>query len=242
MNRLAKAFDENKALVAFVTAGDPSIETTEKLIVTLAEEGVDIIKIGVPFSDPVAGGAEIQQADERALAAGCTIDNIFDMVGRLRKKVDIALLLVSYMNPIFVYGKARFVGKCAQSGIDGIIVPDLPFEEKEELAANCANYSVAQIQMIAPAAMDRIEKIVSGAEGFIIAPAFDVALLKLLKAVSPLPCVVGVDVPTPKQAQEVVAIADGLSIESAVVRLVAQYGSNCIGHVKAYIEKIRAEL
>jgi tryptophan synthase alpha chain len=242
MNRLAKVFEEKKALIAFVTGGDPDIETTQRLIVALAEAGVDIVKIGVPFSDPVAGGTEIQQSDERALANGCTVDNIFDMAAKVREKAEIPLLIKSYMNPIFVYGKARFIGKCAQSGIDGVIVPDLPFEERDEIATNCAVNSVPHIPMIAPAAMGRIEMIVKDAEGFIIVPMLDASLIKLLKAVSPLPCVVGLEVPTPGQAQEVAAIADGLVIESAIVRLAAQYGKNCVGHVKGYIEKIRAAL
>ena len=242
MNRLAKAFKDKKALTAFVTGGDPDIETTERLIVALAEAGTDIVQIGVPFSDPVAGGAEIQQSDERALANGCTVDNIFDMAARVRKKVEIPLIIKSYMNPIFVYGKARFIGKCSQSGIDGVIVPDLPFEERDEIATNCFVNSVPHISTIAPASMDRIEMVVKDAEGFIILPMLDAPLIKLLKAVSPLPCVVGIDVPTPGQAQEVAAMADGLIIESAIVRLVAQHGSNCVGHVKGYIEKIRDAL
>ena len=240
MNRIAKAFENKKALIAFVVAGDPDIDTTERLIAALAEAGVDMVQIGVPFSDPVAGGAEVQQADRRALAGGCTVDSIFDMVTRIREKVEIPLIIKSYMNPIFVYGKSRFIGKCSGCGIDGIMVSDLPFEERDEIEANCANFGVTRIPLVAPAAMDRIEMILEGAEGFIMLPMLDTAMIKLVKAVSSLPCVVSVDVPTQQQVQEAGAIADGLVIESAIVRLVAQYGNNCVGHVKSYIEKLKA--
>ena len=236
-----KIFEDKKPLIAFVTAGDPDIETTEKLITAMAEAGADIVQIGVPFSDPVAGGPDIQQSDQRALAAGCTLDNIFDMAARVRKKVEIPMVIKSYMNPIFVYGKTRFMGKCKLSGIDGVIVPDLPYEEREELASTSKLHGVARIPVIAQAAMDRIETVVQDAEGFIIVPSLDNALIKMMKAISPLPCVVALDVPTRQQIQEAAAMADGMIIENAIVRLVAQYGKNSIGHVKGYIEKLKAD-
>ncbi|MDR2183117.1 MAG: tryptophan synthase subunit alpha [Clostridiales bacterium] len=239
MNRLAKAFEKKKALIVFVAAGDPNIEATQKLVVAAAQAGADIVQIGVPFSDPVASSPEVQQADQRALAKGCTLDQIFDMAAQIREKVEIPLILKTYMNPIFVYGKTRFMGKCKLSGIDGVIVPDLPFEEREELVTVCTLHGVARIPVIAQAAMDRIGMVAKDAEGFIIMPMLDAALTKLVKAFSPLPCVVGLDAPTAEQAREAVAIADGLSIESAIVRLVALYGANSVGHVKEYIEKMR---
>lgn len=239
-SRLTKVFEGKKALMAFVTGGDPNIETTEKLIAVMAEAGVDVVQIGVPFSDPVAGGTEAQQSDARSLANGYTVENIFDMTAKVREKVKIPLLLKSYMNPIFVYGKGRFIEKCNQSGIDGIIVPDLPFEEKDELAENCSKHGVALIPFIAPAAMDRIEIVAKDATDFVIAPLFDTAFIKMVKAVSSVPCVVAFDAPTPKQVQEAMAETDGLAIENAVVRLIAQYGEDCIGYVKDYIEEIRS--
>ena len=234
-----KVFEDKKVLIVFVTAGDPDIETTEKLIVAMAEAGADIVQIGVPFSDPVASSVEIQQADERALAAGCTVDDIFDMAARVREKIEIPMIIKSYMNPIFVYGKTRFMGKCKLSGIDGVIVPDLPYEERDELATVCNLHGVARIPVIAQAAMDRIETVVQDAEGFIIVPSLDNALIKMMRAISPLPCVVAMDVPTQQQAQEAAAMADGMLVESAVMRLVAQHGKNCIGHVKGYVEKLK---
>jgi len=237
MNRLI--FEDKKVLMAYVTAGDPNIETTEKLILAMAEAGADAVQIGVPFSDPVAGGVEMQQADERALASGSTVDGIFDMVARLRQKIDIALIIKSYMNPIFVYGKAQFMGKCSQVGIDGIIVPDLPYEEREEIATNCQQYGVAHIPVIAPAAMDRIETLAAGAQGLIIVPQLNIALVKLVKAVSTLPCIISMDAPTTEEVREAMSLASGISIESSVVRLTALHGTNCVGHVKEYIAKMK---
>ena len=145
MNRIKKAFENKKAFIVFITGGDPDIETTEKLIAAMAESGVDIIEIGIPFSDPIAEGIVIQEASERALTNGCTVDKLFQMVTALRKKVDIPLLFMTYINPIFAYGKERFMEKCADCGIDGLIVPDLPFEEKDELADDCAQHGICRI-------------------------------------------------------------------------------------------------
>jgi len=167
MNRITRAFEHRKAFIAFITGGDPDMETTEKLIVAMAESGVDVIEIGIPFSDPVAEGIVIQEADERALANGCTVDKLFDMVGRVREKVDAPLLFMSYINPIYVYGKERFIAKCSHCGIDGVIVPDLPYEEHDELSTECAKYGITQISLIAPTSGERIETIAKDAAGFI---------------------------------------------------------------------------
>lgn len=150
MIKIETAFKSGKAFIAFVTGGDPTLEVTEKLIPAMAEAGADLIEIGLPFSDPIAEGVVIQDANERALAAGCTTDKLFDMVSRVSKKVSVPLVFLTYINPIFTYGKEKFLRRCAQSGISGLIVPDMPFEEKGELKSVCAEYGVDIISMIAP--------------------------------------------------------------------------------------------
>ena len=251
MNKITKAFENKKAFIAFITGGDPNIETTEKLIIAMAESGVDIIEIGIPFSDPVAEGIVIQEADERALSNGCTVDKLFDMVKRVRGKVEIPLLFMSYINPIFVYGKERFMEKCRECGIDGIIVPDLPYEERKELSAVCAECGITQISMIAPTSDNRIENIAKEAEGFIYCVSSlgvtgvrgeietDVAeIIKRIKRVSTVPCAVGFGISTPEQARDMAAISDGVIIGSAIVKIVAEHGSRCVEPVKSFVRKI----
>src|SRR5690554_3725433 len=126
MSRITRSFANRKAFIPFITGGDPDIETTEKLVPAMVEAGADMIEIGIPFSDPVAEGIVIQGADERALKGGCTTDKLFDMVLRIRQKTDVPLLFMTYLNPIFTYGKEKFLSRCAECGIDGIIVPDMP--------------------------------------------------------------------------------------------------------------------
>ena len=255
MNKIEKAFDGKKAFIAFITGGDPDIETTEKLIIAMAHSGVDIIEIGIPFSDPVAEGIVIQEADERALANGCTVDKLFDMVERVRGKIDIPLLFMSYVNPIFVYGKERFMKKCKSCGIDGIIVPDLPYEERDELEAVCKEHEIAQIFMIAPTSGDRAETIAETAEGFIYCVSsmgvtgmrsdIDTSIAELiqnLKKISSVPCAVGFGISTPQQAKKMAALSDGIIVGSAIVKLVAKYGRDCIDPVKRFIESMINEL
>ena len=252
MNRISAAFEGKKAFIAFITGGDPNIETTEKLIVEMAKSGVDIIEIGIPFSDPVAEGIVIQEADERALKGGCTVDTLFEMVARVRKKVEIPLLFMTYINPIFVYGKERFMEKCKACGIDGIIVPDLPFEEMDELADVCTKHGITQISMIAPTSSERVETIAKDSQGFIycvsslgvtgVRSAIDASAANMIaqaKKVSATPCAVGFGVSTPEQAREMAAIADGVIIGSAIVRIIAQHGEHCIAPVKQFVESVR---
>jgi len=255
MNKIAKAFDGNKAFIAFITGGDPDIETTEKLIVAMAESGVDIIEIGIPFSDPVAEGIVIQEADERALANGCTVDKLFDMVKRIRERIEIPLLFMSYINPIFVYGKERFMEKCSQCGIDGIIVPDLPFEEKDEISAVCAKYGITQIPMIAPTSQERIKSIAKDADGFIYCVsslgvtgvrskigAEITEMIKQVKIISATPCAIGFGIATPEQALEMAKVSDGVIIGSAIVKLIAEHKKECIEPVVQFVQKIKSAI
>jgi tryptophan synthase alpha chain len=252
MNKITKAFENKKVFIAFITGGDPDIETTEKLIIAMAQSGVDIIEIGIPFSDPVAEGIVIAQADERALENGCTVDKLFDMVKRVRKKTDVPLLFMSYINPIFVYGKERFMDKCRESGIDGVIVPDLPFEERNELSAECVKYGITQISMIAPTSNDRIGNIAKNAEGFIYCVSSlgvtgvrgeietgIAEIIKQIKEVSSVPCAVGFGISTPEQARDMAAVSDGVIIGSAIVKIIAEHGRECIEPVKNFVTNIR---
>ncbi|MDR0311731.1 MAG: tryptophan synthase subunit alpha [Acidobacteriota bacterium] len=252
MNRIKKAFENKKAFIAFITGGDPDIETTEKLVIALTEAGADIIEIGIPFSDPIAEGAVIQEASERSLANGCTVDKLFEMVKRVREKVDTPLLFMTYINPVFVYGKEQFMKKCADCGIDGIIVPDLPFEESDELSYICEQHGITQISMIAPTSEERIKMIAENAGGFLYCvSSLGVTgvrseintgvseMIQKVKAVSSVPCAVGFGISTPEQARDMAAVSDGVIIGSAIVRLAAEYGRDCEGPVKKYAREIK---
>ena len=248
MNRLAKAFDGQKALIAFITGGDPDMETTEQLILAMAEAGADVIEIGIPFSDPVAEGAVIQAADMRALAGGCTTDTLFDMVKRVRPKTDVPLLFMTYINPVYSYGKGRFLANCAACGMDGLIVPDLPFEEKDELAGECEKRAIPLISFIAPTSGDRARTIAREAEGFLYCVSSlgvtgvrgeigtDISrLIAEVREASSIPCAIGFGISTPGQARDMAKLSDGVIVGSAIVKIVAEHGKNCIPHVKRFI-------
>ena len=252
ISRIQKAFENEKAFIAFVTGGDPNIEVTEKLIPKMAEAGADLIEIGIPFSDPIAEGPVIQDADERALAAETTTDSLFEMVKRVRACVDIPLVFMTYINPVYTYGKEKFFKNCAESGIDGVIVPDVPFEEKEELADVCRKYDVALISMIAPTSKERIAMIAKEAEGFLYcvsslgvtgvrdAITTDISgMIKEVRKVTDVPCAVGFGIATPEQAKNMAAISDGAIVGSAIVKLVAKYGENCIEPVTEYVASMK---
>ena len=255
MNKIEKAFAKGSALIPFITGGDPDMETTEQLILAMANAGADIIEIGIPFSDPIAEGPVIQAADERALAAGCTADQLFDMVKRVRSQVTIPLLFMTYINPIFAYGTERFMENCAVSGIDGLIVPDLPFEEKGEIADICKKHGITQISMIAPTSESRIREIAKDAEGFLYCVSSlgvtgvrdsiqtDVGgMIRKVREVSDIPCAIGFGISTPKQAREMAAISNGVIIGSAIVRLIGEFGRESITPVAEFLKNIKKEL
>ena len=252
MSRIREAFHNKKAFIAFVTGGDPDIGTTETLIPAMAAAGADLIEIGIPFSDPVAEGPVIQEADERALAGGCTTDRLFDMVGRVRGQTDVPLLFMTYLNPIFTYGKEKFMRRCAECGIDGIIVPDMPFEEKDELADVCRRHHIPLLSMIAPTSAERVAAIAREAEGFLYCVSSlgvtgvrsqlssDIGrIVRQARDVSDIPCAIGFGISTPEQAGRMAMLADGVIVGSAIVKLVAQYGKDCIEPVSAYVRSMR---
>ena len=252
VNKISDAFNGKKVLIAFITGGDPDVGTTERLIFALEESGADIIEIGIPFSDPIAEGVVIQQADERALAGGCTVDRLFDMVKRVRERIRIPLLFMTYVNPVFRYGKERFMMKCKECGIDGVIVPDLPFEEKDELEDECDRYDICLISMIAPTSGERIEKIAGDAKGFLycvsslgvtgVRSRIDAEIAEMIKAVkkvSSVPCAVGFGISTPEQVRDMAKISDGVIVGSAIVKIVAEYGADSIEPVKQFVRKLK---
>ena len=167
MSRVSEAFSKGKAFIPFITAGDPSLSITEELIPAMAEAGADLIEIGIPFSDPVAEGIVIQEADQRALFAGTTTDKLFESVKRIRTKTSVPLAFMTYLNPVFVYGSRRFIKKAAECGIDALIVPDLPYEEKEELLPFCQEFNLDLISLIAPTSKERIRTIAKDSQGFV---------------------------------------------------------------------------
>lgn len=252
MSRISKAFEKEKAFIAFITGGDPDMETTEKLIPKIAEAGADLIEIGIPFSDPIAEGVVIQEADVRALKAGATTDKLFEMVVRVRKKTQVPLVFMTYMNPIYTYGTERFMERCAQVGIDGVIIPDVPFEEKEEVSKACQKAGVKLISMIAPTSKERIHMIAREAEGFLYCVSSlgvtgvrnkittDISeMIEQVRQISNIPCAIGFGIATPEQAYEMAKITDGVIVGSAIVKLIAQYGKKSIEPVCQYIQTMR---
>lgn len=252
MSRIEQAFDHGKAFIAFITGGDPDLETSERLIIEMEHAGADLIEIGVPFSDPIAEGIVIQEANERALIAGCTTDRLFDMVARVRKTVKVPLVFLTYMNPIYTYGKERFMRRCKETGIDGLIIPDLPFEEKGELSNVCEEFEIDLISLIAPTSKERIRMIAKEAKGFIycvsslgvtgvrseIETNID-AMVQLVKEESHIPVAVGFGISTPEQAAKMVEVSDGAIVGSAIVKKVATYGKESVEPVCAYVRQMK---
>lgn len=248
MNKLKQVFSSGKAFIPFITAGDPSLEITEQLVLQMAEAGADLIELGIPFSDPIAEGPVIQEADERALSGGVTTDKIFGMMRRIRKITDVPIAFMTYINPIFTYGTERFLKNCQETGVDALIVPDVPFEEKDELQPFCEKYGVTFISMIAPTSLNRIRMIAKEAEGFIYCvSSMGVTgvrneignnveeMIKTVKEVKDVPCAIGFGISTPEQAAKMAEISDGVIVGSAIVKIVAQYGPNCVPHVVEYV-------
>lgn len=251
MSRIQQVFT-GKAFIPFVTAGDPSLTITEQLVLKMAEEGADLIELGIPFSDPVAEGLVIQRADERALAGGTTTDKIFDMVRRIREVCNVPLAFMTYINPVFTYGSERFMQKCRETEIDAVIVPDLPFEEKDELRPYCDKYGIDLISLIAPTSRDRIRIIAGEAQGFVYCVSSlgvtgvrqeistDIGeMIRLVKEVKDIPCAIGFGISTPEQAGKMAELADGVIVGSAIVKIIEQYGHNCVPHVAEYIRMMK---
>ena len=255
MSNIRKAFERGKAFIPFITAGDPSLEKTKEFILEMERAGADLIEVGIPFSDPIAEGIVIQEADIRALAAGTTTDKIFDMVRELREETQIPLVFMTYLNPVFHYGYEKFFSRCQEVGVDGIIIPDLPFEEKGELEEFAAAKGVDVISMIAPTSEERIQNIAKNARGFIyVVSSMGVtgmrseiktdlnALLSSIKKATDVPACVGFGIHSPEQAAEVARVADGVIVGSAIVKMAEQYGGHAAPHMGAYVHKMKMSL
>lgn len=253
MSRIQDAFTNGKAFIPFVTGGDPDMETTERLLCEMAAKGADLIELGIPFSDPIAEGPVIQEADKRALDGGSTTDQLFDLVERVRKKIDIPLVFMTYLNAVYSYGSERFLSNCKRAGIDGIIVPDLPFEEKDELRDLCRQYEVELISFIAPTSKERIKTIAKEAEGFIYCVSSmgvtgvrseitsDVeGMVNLVREVTDIPVAVGFGIATPKQAEDMAKISDGVIVGSAIVKIIAEQGKDSVKAVGEYVADMKA--
>lgn len=250
--RIAEAFANGKAFIPFLTCGDPSLEVTEQLIYAMEEAGADLIELGIPFSDPTAEGPVIQAANVRALSGGVTTDKIFDMVKRLRQNMKIPMVFMTYANVAFSYGTERFIQKAASLGMDGLILPDVPFEEKEEFDSVCKKYGLDLISLIAPTSHERITQIAKEAEGFVYcvsslgvtgmrsAITTDIgAMVQLVKAAKDIPCAVGFGISTPEQAAAMAAKSDGAIVGSAIVKLCGQYKEACVPYVKSMKDAVR---
>lgn len=247
-----KYMKTKKAFIPFITAGDPNIESTKEYIKALIEAGSTIIEIGIPFSDPIAEGKTIMEADERALKSGVTTDKIFDMVKDIRKEYpNYPLVFMTYLNPVFVYGYDKFFKKCKEVNISGIILADLSFEEKHEVSDVASKYDVAVISLIAPTSLDRIEKIAKEAEGFVyLVSSLGVTGVrdsitsdvegnyKKIKEFTNIPVFVGFGIKDKVQAKKMASISDGAIIGSAIENIIAEHGTNS----KEYIYKFAKEI
>ena len=241
MSNIAKAFAGGKAFIPFITCGDPNLETTAAAVRAMAANGADLIELGIPFSDPTAEGPVIQGANIRALKAGTTTDKVFDLVREVRKDVSIPMVFMTYANVVFSYGAEKFISTCAEIGIDGLILPDLPYEEKDEFLPICRKYGVDLISMIAPTSENRIAMIASlGVTGTRSEIKTDLAsIVKVVRENTKTPCAIGFGISTPEQAAKMAGIADGAIVGSAIIKLLEQYGREAPEHIGAYVKSMK---
>lgn len=252
MSRIKQAFADGKAFIAFLTAGDPTADKTVEYILAMEEAGADLVEIGIPFSDPTAEGVVIQDANIRALSAGMTTEGVFDIVRRVREKSQIPLVFLTYINPVYHYGYDAFFQKCQELGVDGIILPDMPYEEKEELSDVAAAHGVDVISLIAPTSEQRIQKIAKEAAGFIYVVSSmgvtgmrgeistDLAsILASIREVTDLPAAIGFGINTPQQATQMAQIADGAIVGSAIVKIIERYGAEAKEPLMEYVTEMK---
>lgn len=252
MSNIAKAFANGKAFIPFITCGDPDLETTAAVVRAAAAAGADLIELGIPFSDPTAEGPVIQGANLRALQGGVTTDKVFALVEELRKDVTIPMVFMTYANVVFSYGSERFMSRCREVGMDGIILPDLPYEEKEEFSEVCYAYGMDLISLIAPTSENRIAMIAKEAEGFIyIVSSLGVtgtrseirtdlsAIVDVVRQNTDVPCAIGFGISRPDQAQKMAAISDGAIVGSAIIKILAQYGKDSAPYVAEYVKSMK---
>lgn len=255
MSNIAKAFENGKAFIAFLTCGDPDLETTAAAVRAAAENGADLIELGIPFSDPTAEGPVIQGANIRALRGGITTDKIFDFVKELRRDVKIPMVFMTYANVVFSYGAEKFISTCKDIEIDGLILPDLPFEEKDEFQPICQKYDVTLISLIAPTSENRITMIAKEAEGFLYIVSSlgvtgtrseiktDIAsIVKVVRENTHIPCAIGFGISTPEQAKKMADLSDGAIVGSAIVKLLEKHGRNAPKYIGEYVKTMKDAL
>ncbi len=255
MNRIAQAFEANRPFIGFITGGDPSVAKTEEFILEMIAGGADIIEIGIPFSDPIAEGPVIQEANLRALGNGANVDKLFDMVASLRLKTQTPLLFMTYLNPVFRYGYERFFTRCRDCGLDGIIIPDLPYEERQEVEEAASRYGITLISMVAPTSKDRIKQIVEQAQGFIytvssmgvtgVRSNLDGSIGELVESIkkeTQVPVAVGFGISNPQHARAVAAFADGVIVGSALVNIAAIHGEKAGPLLRQYVQEMKAAM
>lgn len=255
MSKIASAFLNKKAFIPFITCGDPDLKTTAAAVREMVKNGADLIELGIPFSDPTAEGPVIQAANLRALTGGVTTDQIFDMVKDLRKDVSVPMVFMTYANVVFSYGAEKFISTCQEIGIDGLILPDLPFEEKEEFLPLCHTYGVDLVSLIAPTSENRIVMIAKEAEGFLyIVSSLGVtgtrseiktdlkSIIDVVRQNTEVPCAIGFGISTPEQAKKMADIADGAIVGSAIIKLLAQYGTDAPAHIGKYVKAMKDAL
>ena len=255
MSKIASAFKNGKAFIPFITCGDPDLATTKEIVKAAVSNGADLIELGIPFSDPTAEGPVIQGANLRALNGGVTTDLIFDLVRDLRREIDVPMVFMTYANVVYSYGAESFIKTCNEIGIDGLILPDLPFEEKEEFLPLCRQYGVDLISLIAPTSENRIAMIAKEAEGFLyIVSSLGVtgtrteiktdlaSIVEVVRANTDIPCAIGFGISNPEQAHKMAAISDGAIVGSAIIKIMEKYGKDAPTHVGEYVKSMKEAL
>lgn len=255
MSKIADAFKNGKAFIGFVTAGDPNLEASEEIILSMAQGGCDLIEIGIPFSDPIAEGPVIQDANIRALSQGVTTDKVFELTKRISQKISTPMVFMTYLNVLFKYGYNRFLQKAQDAGICGVIIPDMPYEEKEELRVVAEQYGIEVVSLIAPTSESRIKRIAEDAQGFI----YEVSsmgvtgvrseiktdlesITKAVKQATDIPVAIGFGISTPEQAKKYAQLADGVIVGSAIVKIVAEHGVQAPKYVYDYVKSMKAAI
>ncbi len=255
MTKIRQAFENGKAFIPFITCGDPDLETTAAVVRAAAANGADLIELGIPFSDPTAEGPVIQGANIRALRGGVNTDKVFELVKELRKDVTVPMVFMTYANVVFSYGADRFIRTCSEIGIDGIILPDIPFEEKEEFLPVCKKYGVALISLIAPTSENRIGMIAKEAEGFIyLVSSLGVtgvrseittdlsSIVSVIRQNTDVPVAIGFGISTTQQAHDMAQVSDGVIVGSAIIKLLEKYGKDAPGYVGEYVRSMKQAL
>ena len=252
MSNIAKAFDHGKAFIAFITCGDPDLETTRETVIRMVEAGADLIELGIPFSDPTAEGPVIMDADKRALDGGVTTDDIFAFTKELRKTVKVPMVYMTYANVVYHYGAEEFCSKAQDAGIDGLILPDVPFEEKADFDEVCQNHGMDLVSMIAPTSENRIAEIAKEAKGFLyVVSSLGVTgtrsaittdlrpMIELIRENTDIPCAIGFGISNPEQCRQMASLADGAIVGSAIVKIVAKNGKDSAEPVAAFVKEMK---